>query len=848
MQAALRHLHEQFQLTGADQTVVVIDSGIAYDHPALGQGLGSGYHVVGGWDFTAENDADPYDDGPAGFHGTHVAGIIGSLDPHHIGVAPDADLIGLRVFDDTGHSDFQWIEQALQWVHQHRNDFAHPITTVNLSIGTLPQKQLREVDRLLDDEFAQLVEDGIFISVAAGNGYDVNPLPGLSYPADSPWVVPVGSVGDTGQLSSFTRRDERMLAAPGENINSTITDFLFDFDGVTDDWYAFSGTSQAAPFVAGAAVLVRQALLRAGHEQIDQATIYQVLRDTADWISDANSSTPYARVDLQAAVESILGDVAVASVPIDAPSESNFRALTAQAQNVGPVGFLRLSEIEFVGGERWYQLETTEAGWLTIETRFGRGVDVNIDLFDAVGRPLDRSAGPAGYERIDWATEARQTYFVRLQGSRAIGQMTLANVSSHTTADHTFIQIPEAISKVEFHRGSGLTIVMDDLEFALDESISSQFDVRAGEDDTIVLRTSETAPQVYVHPGRLDIQGTDSLLSVEGGTQIEVQATAENQGEIRLYGTPGNDYFSSETSGASLRGLGYHIAADGFSRVYVFAGEGQDVAELRGSTADELLVARDDYTRLSSDKHLDYVEAFERVYVFGEGGLDRAFLYGSADNDSLSASPTATRLASGNKLIYAEAFDRVYATAGPGGLDRAYLHGSPGTDRFWGMPEVSTLGGTRYLQQATGFDRVYAYATPGEGDTAFVFGSPGDDLLTARTDEVGLGGEGYHNGLFGFDYVNAKAGIGGRDTARLFGSKGNDRLDVMDGSVRLATNTQTWSVEAFALVEANAGAGGVDYAVAPGQLDIRMSTQEYAYQRWHVRTRAFTWLLATARA
>ena len=69
-----------FGLTGNGQTVVIIDSGIAYDHSALGGGFGPQYRVVGGWDFTEENDADPYDDAPAGLHGTHVAGIIGSND------------------------------------------------------------------------------------------------------------------------------------------------------------------------------------------------------------------------------------------------------------------------------------------------------------------------------------------------------------------------------------------------------------------------------------------------------------------------------------------------------------------------------------------------------------------------------------------------------------------------------------------------------------------------------------------------------------------------------------------------------------------------------------------------
>jgi hypothetical protein len=351
----LRRLHDEYQLTGTGQTVVVIDSGIAYDHPALGGEIGTGRHVVGGWDFTDERDADPYDDGPAGFHGTHVAGIIGSLDPRHIGVAPGVDLVGLRVFDDQGHGDFAWIEQALQWVHQQRDQFEYPVTTVNLSIGLLPSTQLAASARVLDDEFAQLVDDGIFISVAAGNGYDSQPVSGLSYPVSSPWVVPVGSVNEGGQLSDFSRRDERMLAAPGENIQSTITDYLFDFNGVTDDWYAFSGTSQAAPFVAGAAVLVRQAMQRAGHRQIDQAAIYQVLRETADWVDDATNL--YPRVDLLAAVESVLaagalqagsvsaGPVTTGPAPSRSPPVSDARTMEINAVDLGTIGITRLPDV-----------------------------------------------------------------------------------------------------------------------------------------------------------------------------------------------------------------------------------------------------------------------------------------------------------------------------------------------------------------------------------------------------------------------------------------------------------------------------------------------------------------------
>ena len=99
----------RFGFDGSGQTIAVIDSGIAYDHAAFGNGFGAGSQVVGGYDF-AENDANPYDDAPGGFHGTHVAGIIGSQDSRYEGVSSGADLVALRVFDDQGRGNLDWVE------------------------------------------------------------------------------------------------------------------------------------------------------------------------------------------------------------------------------------------------------------------------------------------------------------------------------------------------------------------------------------------------------------------------------------------------------------------------------------------------------------------------------------------------------------------------------------------------------------------------------------------------------------------------------------------------------------------------------------------------------------------
>ena len=144
----------EYGFDGSGQTVVVIDTGIAYDHAAFGNGFGEGNQVVGGYDF-AENDANPYDDGPAGYHGTHVAGIIGSQDSVNTGVSSGVDLVALRVFDDRGVGDLELVEDALQFVIDNLDTYRNPITTVNLSLGTGTDPETTPNFGILEDEFAQ---------------------------------------------------------------------------------------------------------------------------------------------------------------------------------------------------------------------------------------------------------------------------------------------------------------------------------------------------------------------------------------------------------------------------------------------------------------------------------------------------------------------------------------------------------------------------------------------------------------------------------------------------------------------------------------------------------------------
>jgi subtilisin family serine protease len=406
---------------GRGQTVAVIDSGIGYDHPALGGGFGSGARVVGGWDF-AEGDANPYDDGPSGSHGTHVAGIIGSSHSVNTGVAPGVDLVALRVFTDTGSGNFAWVEQALRWVHQNKNAFANPITTVNLSLGTTWNSDSIPNWANLEEEFQQLNTDGIFVSVSAGNSFTRYNAPGLSYPAASSYVVPVASVDDDGQLSSFSQRSQRVIAAPGQSIMSTVPDYRGNQNGKPDDFLRFSGTSMAAPYVAGASAVIRQALGFLGQSAVTQQTIYDWMRNTADTIHDGATNLDYARLDLRQALDAIMpaddfGSDALAAHDLGAIRNTSIAGLIG-----------KLSDRDF------FRFTAQVSGTVTVSANLTNGAVAN---WQVTGADVNASASGATFR---FHVTAGQSYTVGL----GAGNLGFYNVSFATQASRASMPFDEA--------------------------------------------------------------------------------------------------------------------------------------------------------------------------------------------------------------------------------------------------------------------------------------------------------------------------------------------------------------------------------------------------------------------
>src|SRR4051794_26928806 len=183
-------------VTGKGVTVAMLDTGVDYNHPELGGGFGTGFKVKAGYDFV-DNDTDPID---TFGHGTANAGILAAkpydLDgSHYQGIAPDAELVALRVSAGNDVVTYQTIDRALKWLED--NYQTYNISIVNFSFGS-GRFTAAQTDPTISGDLKILADDGLIFFCPSGNqGGD-----GIMYPAADPNVVSVGGVNTSDQISS----------------------------------------------------------------------------------------------------------------------------------------------------------------------------------------------------------------------------------------------------------------------------------------------------------------------------------------------------------------------------------------------------------------------------------------------------------------------------------------------------------------------------------------------------------------------------------------------------------------------------------------------------------------------
>jgi subtilisin family serine protease len=761
-------VQQQFGLNGRGQTVVVIDSGIAWDHIYLGKGFGAGYRVVGGWDF-AENDANPYDDAPAGFHGTHVAGIIGSDHPARSGVAPGVDLVALRVFDDAGKGRIEWVEQALQWVYDNRNTFANPITTVNLSLGTQWNSNAIPGWATLEEELKQLYQEGIVVTASAGNSFKQYNTPGLSYPAASSYVLPVASVDDNGQLSDFTQRSGRVLAAPGRNILSTVPDHVLGRDGRVDDFSIASGTSMAAPYVAGASVLVREAMEMAGVSPVSAERIIQHLYQTADNVFDAVTNATYQRLNLQQAIDTLLPDDDVGDTSATARTISLAqRSLSGWVNTLGDVDV--------------YRFTPDRSGRLTLDADSHWVESLKWDV-SAGGQAL----ASGGLDPRSLQLTAGTTYELRMSAGQEIGPWTLGMQFVADTAP-TPVPVTPAIQlgTIDYFEqtvAAGSTyraVAQHDGLFSIQwnnpDQATGSLQVRDARGVTHADTTWENGQL------RLDIPATAGQafdIQLPGPThdtgQLVLGSVLRTSGsELTLRGTQGSDALLLDLSSGIKLGLGalaYSFPAGQFTSVRVDGGPGNDALQLIGSQLADKVDLQPGLTTLENSQLNVRVSGVEQVAFDGSrGGPDRVYLYDSDGDDRLVARPRNVELDGAGYRFTVKDVDRIFVHATGAGNDEAFLYDSAGNDRLSVRPQFTSMTGDNFFFSVRGFERVYAYATAGGYDRADLYDSAGDDRFATSGEAASIVGPGFFSYTRFFEEVHAHATAGGNDTASLYGS------------------------------------------------------------------------------
>ncbi len=208
--------------------VAIMDTGIDLGHPDLKTNIKGGYNAVN--PRKSAND----DNG----HGTHVAGIAAAINNTIgvVGVGPQIDLYAVKVLNAAGSGYLSDIIEGLDWVVAQKNTQGGD-WVVNMSLGASVDVQS------FHDAIQRANNAGIVQVAAAGNSGGA-----VSYPAAYPEVIAVSATDQNDALAPWSSRGTEVdLSAPGVNIYST-------YKGST--YKTLSGTSMAAPYVAGAAALV----------------------------------------------------------------------------------------------------------------------------------------------------------------------------------------------------------------------------------------------------------------------------------------------------------------------------------------------------------------------------------------------------------------------------------------------------------------------------------------------------------------------------------------------------------------------------------------------------------------
>jgi len=251
--------------TGAGVTMAIIDTGIDANHSGLDDldddnstndtKVIAFYDAVNNPGATNGSEIFPYDDNG---HGTHCAGITagtGAPNFQHVGVAPHANLVGVKVLSGGGSGSYAQVMAGMEWTVEKRHEFNIRAASMSLggpAVSEWTTSEQESVNRMANE----MMRAGVAIFIAAGNSaFSAQ----IGTPGSAEDAITVGALDKDTSIAVYSSqgpteegRIKPNLAFVGSSVNAP--------DANTGDGYvALSGTSMATPGAAGVGVLMFQA-------------------------------------------------------------------------------------------------------------------------------------------------------------------------------------------------------------------------------------------------------------------------------------------------------------------------------------------------------------------------------------------------------------------------------------------------------------------------------------------------------------------------------------------------------------------------------------------------------------
>ncbi len=251
--------------TGKGSVVSIIDTGIDSEHVGLDDmdddnstndsKVIAFYDAVNNPDKTNGTEVKAYDDQG---HGSHCAGITagtGAPTYEYVGVAPKAQLVGVKVLDEGGSGSFATVMAGMQWTVDKRHDFN--IRAASMSLGGFgliewTSSEEESVNRMANE----MVRSGVALFIAAGNSA-VSAQIGT--PGSAEDVITVGALDKDTSIAVYSSQGPTEEGRIKPNIAFVGSSVMAPEANSGDGYVGYSGTSMATPGAAGLAALMYQA-------------------------------------------------------------------------------------------------------------------------------------------------------------------------------------------------------------------------------------------------------------------------------------------------------------------------------------------------------------------------------------------------------------------------------------------------------------------------------------------------------------------------------------------------------------------------------------------------------------